>query len=429
MKTKIILWSLALILIIGLITATLVWRQRPQVLTLKDGTKLTLLGVDYGKEHREPKTRWKGPDMNGGPQSFTTPDDTLVLWILTEHSPDQWPNLQVLVSDLAGTAGVAAYAQGINRMINDQTHIMSFQLNAFPRRDRKFAVQPMAWGMHGQETAKGRFVIANPVRGAFPRWAPEPLPDTQSDGDLAVTLTHLDSGVPGFNGNQSDGVVNKAVRAVFHTEQNGVTVTNWDPVQITTSDATGNHLGINSWSNHREAEDAVMTYQYGLWPNEPAWKFRVEMSRTSGFNADETWTVTNIPVQGGSQQDMWNYNQTGRRNANPPVAETTLNGIHLKILPALQWTDQNQGGQKPGGFRLLADPDPAAEQMRFTLDITDDRGRSVQTMGTSAGGNYYSFQLMDLRRTKTLNVTLALHKSRFVEFTVKPQKASGAGAR
>jgi len=106
-----------------------------------------------------------------------------------------------------------------------------------------------------------------------------------------------------------------------------------------------------------------------------------------------------------------------------------LNGIHLKILPALQWTDQNQGGQKPGGFRLLADPDPAAEQMRFTLDITDDRGRSVQTMGTSAGGNYYSFQLMDLRRTKTLNVTLALHKSRFVEFTVKPQKASGAGAR
>ena len=83
----------------------------------------------------------------------------------------------------------------------------------------------------------------------------------------------------------------------------------------------------------------------------------------------------------------------------------------------------------PPGFRLLADPDPAAEQMRFTLDITDDRGRSVQTMGTSAGGNYYSFQLMDLRRTKTLNVTLALHKSRFVEFTVKPQKASGAGAR
>ena len=43
-----------------------------------------------------------------------------------------------------------------------------------------------------------------------------------------------------------------------------------------------------------------MTYQWGLWPDVSPWKLRVEMSQTSGFNDDELWTVTNVPVNPGS---------------------------------------------------------------------------------------------------------------------------------
>ena len=140
-------------------------------------------------------------------------------------------------------------------------------------------------------------------------------------------------------GRTKDDPMSKAVLAAFHTEQKGVVVTNWQPVRIETSDATGNNVVNNSWSNSRDENgDATMTYQWGLWPDEPAWKLRVEMSRTSGFNDDELWKVENLPVKPGSQQDMWNYGgQDGR--ANSAFAETNLNDIHVKVFPAEQFTD------------------------------------------------------------------------------------------
>ena len=46
----------------------------------------------------------------------------------------------------------------------------------------------------GEQAAKSQFVISNPARGSFPKWTADPLPDTQSDGDLDVTLTKLDYG-------------------------------------------------------------------------------------------------------------------------------------------------------------------------------------------------------------------------------------------
>jgi hypothetical protein len=412
------------ILVAGLAVAGVRWLWRPQVVTLNDGTRLTLVQVDYGRHHVMPKVKTTGPGMVCGTTTFDTTNDTLVAWILSEHSQNERPNYEVLACDRAETACVASDAGGNSRQINDRMEIMGIQLNAFPRRERKLELRIMSWGLHGQQVAKGRFVVSNPARRSFPRWAAELLPDTQSDGDLAVTLTHLAFGVRGFNGGGTGDVLNKAVRASFRTEQNGAVVTNWQPVQIETSDATGNHTVNNSWSSVRENDETLMTYQWGLWPDEPAWKLRVEMSRTSGFTTNEQWTVSNIPMQAGDQQDLWNYNGQRNRKAVAPFAETTLNGIHLKILPALVWKNQTVEGHKRGGFRLLADPEP--DQFRVTLEITNDRGHRVQTMGSSINNGYYAYQLDDLGNPKTLNVTLALHKSRFVEFTVKPQKAGDA---
>ncbi len=409
------------IVMAGLAMAGAGWLCRPQVVMLNEGTKLTLLRVEYGRHHVMPKVKTTGPGMGGGAMTFDTTNNTLVAWILSEHKKNQWPNYEVLACDRAETACVASYAGGSSRQIKDGMEIMGIQLNAFPRRERKLELRFMSWGQGGQQLAKGGFVVSNPARESFPRWAAEPLPDTQSDGDLAVTLTHLVSGVRGFNGGGPGKVPDKAVRASFSMMQNGAAATNWQPVQIETSDATGNHTVNNSWSSAQENDEAVMIYQWGLWPDEPAWKLRVEMSRTSGFTTNETWTVSDIPVEAGSEQDLWNYNGRRNRKEVTSFAETTLNGIHLKILPVLAWADRNRDGHKMGGFRVLADPAP--DQFRLTLDITNDRGRRVQTMGSSLNNGCYGYRLGDLGNTKTLNVTLALHKSRFVEFTVKPQTA------
>jgi len=419
---KIVLWSVISVLIIGAAAGAFLWLSRPQIITLSDGTKLTLLGVDYGKHHKFPKVKTGG--QRGGPTAFDTTNDTVVVWILNEHKAGQWPNYQVLAYDRAATACVGNWARN-SRQIKNGMEIAGVQLDAFPRRGRKIYLRIMSWGQRGPQTAKGQFVISNPAGGSFPNWFPDTLPNTQSDGDLNVTLTRLVSGVPGFNGpvNQvKNDPMNKAVLAAFHTEQKGVLATNWQPVQIETSDATGNRVFNNSWSNgHDDNGDATMTYQWGLWPDEPAWKLRVEMSRTSGFNDDELWTVQNVPVNPGRQQDLWNY---GGRNSrtNAAIAETTLNGTHLKVFPALQLTDQNVGnGQTSGGLRILADPD-LPEGFRLAVAATDERGHKLQSWGPNGGGGNYVIQFQDIRNAKSLNLTIALHKSRFVEFTAKPAK-------
>ncbi|HUZ07868.1 MAG TPA: hypothetical protein VMV89_10330, partial [Candidatus Paceibacterota bacterium] len=62
---KIILWSVALILIAGIAVTGFWWLRRPQIIKLSDGTKLTLLGVTYGKHHVAPKIKVAGGRARG----------------------------------------------------------------------------------------------------------------------------------------------------------------------------------------------------------------------------------------------------------------------------------------------------------------------------------------------------------------------------
>src|SRR5438045_129788 len=150
---------------------------------------------------------------------------------------------------------------------------MGYIFNAYPRCDRSMIVLVMSNASGGQRVAKEPFVISNPKRVSVPKWTPEPLPDTQTDNDLSVTLTKFVCGVPGFNsgrGIASKDPMNKAVLAAFHCEQNGVAATNWQAIRIETTDASGNHAQNYSWSTSNDQNgDATMTYQWGLWPDQP----------------------------------------------------------------------------------------------------------------------------------------------------------------
>ena len=167
------------------------------------------------------------------------------------------------------------------------------------------------------------------------------------------------------------------------------------------------------------------TYQWGLWPDEPAWKVRFEFSQQSDFSPAELWTVQNIPVQPGRQQDFWNYNNR-RNNTNSAFAEADLNGFHLKIFPAKQFTDVPPNSQPQGGLTIQANPALPAG-MRLTLaKLTDDQTNDIGNWdsGTFGSGNSTTcrYGLRELAGATNLNLTIALHKSRFVEFTVKPAK-------
>jgi hypothetical protein len=231
------------------------------------------------------------------------------------------------------------------------------------------------------------------------------------------------------NQDNADDAANKGVQVVFHVERNGKPVTNWQPVSVETTDATGNHVngGING--NQWQDNDDTVTYQYGLWPDEPAWKIKFEFSQQSDFAANELWTVPNLPVQPGRQQDFYNFG--GRRGqTNALFAETDLNGFHLKLFPAKQFTDAGQNDWMQSGLVVQASPDVAAGY-RMSVKITDDQNNEIQhnDYGTMRNNNLttYRYRLQDIAGLTNLNVSIALHKSRFVEFTAKPTKQETSG--
>ena len=437
MKTKVWLGiGVGILLIAGLAAGGFWWSRRPQVITFSDGSKLTLVAVDYGKKHAPPAVKAAPPAAGSTPTrrngSFTTTDNILVAWIRQEYDSKQYHFFQYFAYDAAGKTCVPAGFGNGNRQGSE---VVAIRIEGFPRRQGKFFLRVLKNGNGGQEWAEQKFVIRNPARGPFASWTAAPLPDTAEDDALSVTLTKLAAGAPlpyqRDNGN-ADDPVNKAVQAVFQVERNGHPDTNWEPMTVESSDATGNQVagavGQNQWNDQAD----TVVYQPGLWPDEPAWKLRFEFSQKSNFADAELWTIRNIPLLPGRQMDFYN----NRRSAtNTAFASADLNGFQVKIFPAMQFSDMPPNAQPQGGLFIQTEP-PLPNGMRLTLaSLTDDQTNDIGYWngGWSGGGRNaksatYNFSLRDLGDATNLNLTLALHKSRFVEFTVKPEPSPGAKA-
>ncbi|HEU5396381.1 MAG TPA: hypothetical protein VFV81_04385 [Verrucomicrobiae bacterium] len=421
MKTKILVWIGVSVLVAGAIGAAVWWSLRPQVVTFSDDAKLTLLAVEYGKKHAPPAVKAAGRARGRG--SFTTTNDTLVLWVREEWSSKEWRNFQFYAYDKANTACVQTYPRnyGPGKQGNQ---VVGVAFDAFPRRQSKFIVRVQENGNMGQEISDQQFVVHNPARNPIIDWAPESLPDEQDDGDLAVTLKKFVVGARmpySRNNDDEDDPMNLGVQATFHVQRNGTNASNWQPVAIDTFDAAGNH--VSGWPNTQIQDgDLLTTYQYALWPDEPAWKLHVEFSKQSGFTDSELWTVHGIPVQAGKQRDFWN-----NRSQPAAVAETDLGGVHLKIFPAQEFTDVQPNSQPQGGLIIQATP-ALPDGVRMTIvSLTDDQTNDISYWNSGWGGDKttsYRYGLRDFSGVTNLNLTVAVHRSRFMDFKVKPEKAA-----
>ena len=230
MKTK-ILSGVVVVLVIGLAAGAFWWLRRPQVITFSDDSKVTLLAVEYGKRHAVPaakapaaSTKARTP-VRRGANSFTTTNDTLVLWVRQEYdaTQNQFHSFQYCVYDKAETACMQTFGRNYGNG-RQGSEIVAVQIDAFPRRQGKFIVRVQEQGNGGQEMSDQKFVIANPVRGSFANWTAEPLPATKSDDDLSVTLTKLVAGADApINRNQDnpDDAMNKGRETLEKLERQG----------------------------------------------------------------------------------------------------------------------------------------------------------------------------------------------------------------
>lgn len=429
MKTRALLGIGVAIILVAVIAGAVWWELRKQIITFDDGSELTLLKVDYGKEHKTPEIKVKGAVVRG--HSFNTTNATLVVWVREQFPDRSWRNFDYYVYDKAGTACASGMGGGYSNSRNGN-QIVGVQFSAFPRRQGRFYVRVQENGNGGQEMSDDKFIISNPAHGPFTALAAGALPDTEEDGDFSATLKKLvaRAKMPFMRNNDADDTdpINQGAQATFQIQMNGTNAPNWQPVAVETSDGTGNSDA--GWLNTQaQGDDWVASYQYALWPDEPAWKLRVEFSKQSGFNDDELWIIPNIPVQNSRMRDFYNYGGRRRSPAVQPFAETDLGSYHLSVSQVKQFTDMGPNSQPQGGLTVEVDPAPPAGMRLTIVKFTDDQGDDIQywdygQQGQAARkGMIYRYGLQDLQGGTNFNLTLALHKSHFLEFTARPEVA------
>jgi len=447
MKTKILLWIVVLIL--GFAAALALLNPPLQTVTLADGTKLTLEKVACGKR----------PDLKGWSGNFYENDNTngtLNIWLQRQYPPGKHAAADyhfVLVGESGYSASEPTWnmfhSAGSNQSSrnfflniiyqiwnrfhparkNQDTEFISF--DSFPRRDANLTLQIRQWPDsptaeefteevtnrdYWKKTVKGEFHFSNPARGPFQNWQPLPLPATARDGDLEITLTKLVFGISEHRGGElhPSDPDDRAVSAAFLIKQNGRVATNWLPVHIDEWDATGNHAANNEWESRLQGNEAVMQYQWGLPSGEPAWKLRAEFSRTSGFSDDELLAFTNVPIV---TDKVYLVDQIP--GITDAFAKKNFAGTVVYVFSVRKSEDPDDNGKEQLRFEV----NPPLEGLGLKLlKVTDERGGEVGQFLKSWGVSTYNYELKNPGDAKMVNVTLALHKSRFVEFTVKPEK-------
>jgi hypothetical protein len=465
------IWLALALLIAVVAVAGVLWershRLPPQIITLPNGQQYRFAGVSYGTKHVQPTlsarlvSRLPSPLANfvqrmlgkrlGPITSFKTQEPSLCVWF-------EW---------LGTNASPAGQNYFVSAMLSDQNDVMagyrssagslsgrspwpSVAFGVVPRRSRELQCVLFDDPQKGPCREVGRVRFPNPLFGRFPQWQPEALPAVKSAGDLEVRLENLMTGVlipapwivltngsrvpnyrPAQRGEEAWTFFDLSLTSSRGTSEA------WEIASADLSDATGNHIhaipGFNSsMDGYRNA------FRGTCWPDEAAWRLKLELKRKLGFppaelitfrmlnHRTEGWefvTFKNVPVlNAGATNTLWRTNAVG--------------GVQIVLREYMQEAPGDGSGLRTTGkpkFRV----EVAGGLEGFSLDfvtLTTDTGEKADTgekmvtqfdshlnIGTGA---YRIVALASVPAdVKTVGITWAVQKTRSVEFLVKSPKA------
>ncbi len=248
--------------------------------------------------------------------------------------------------------------------------------------------------------------------------------DARTNGDLIITLTAFEAGAPrqdiaGFLSPSWKGL--RGTRATFAIRQTGKVVAPWQIRSLLLSDPTGNRWRPGDLVSRVEPgpEPRLSASMLGaLWASEPAWKLRVELSRTNDFAPKELLTVPNIPVP--EPGEVVPLNQSHEINGLA-VEVALIAGADAPMPKPYQW--YRLDGQM--NFFLFANAEMDDERLTL-VRVQDNHGRAVlfDEPHFSPYSTNRVFGLRPAPDARSLTVTLAVHPSRFVEFLAKPNQVA-----
>jgi hypothetical protein len=208
---------------------------------------------------------------------------------------------------------------------------------------------------------------------------------------------------------------------MFAIGQTGKAVAPWQVRWLELSDANGNRWRPGDLVSRVEPgpEPRLSASMVGaLWASEPAWKLRVELSRTNDFATNELLTLPNLAVP--EQGEVVQLDQSHEING-VAVDVDLLAGMDAQLPQPYKWY------RHEGEMNFALSVKKEVDDKRLDLvRVQDDRGRPVPFDEAYWARDHTNrvFGLMPAPDARSLTVTLAVHPSRFVEFLAKPKQVA-----
>ncbi len=423
------------LLSVGILCAVAVLMRQPwrQVWVFPSGRVLGLEGVTFthGHQHQRAVGQWwqkalgplLPPELRPREITVGAPSgpnrSSLIFWFSIQKEARPLPrSAQAAQLRLASepypcaeatdetgdTVGPQSGAR-LNALRQEGAYIIPVEV--FPRRGREVRLR---FNRRDRNLPAVEFRIPNPVPDPYPVWRPEAFPIHRRTDDFSCTLTSLVTGLGDIESNErAVPGVPPLTRATFRMRRGTLATREWEPVGVTLSDATGNVLSFEDEALIRRGNEQSLYFRGALSLREAAWKLRVELSRTAtaSFSPEESWTVRGVAVPAA-------------RQSTPSGEVVTRKGVRVRFLE-LAGTDR--AWYKP---RVRLTVEGRMDDLRLTVRARDQKGRVYAGYGTSTHGR------QQLRKTRcdyflnlppdarVLDLTFAVHRSRYVEFLARP---------
>lgn len=424
-RTILILVLIGILALLAVVAISIVRTASSRVVTLPNGMKLQVFGTTIGTATFTTEKPWQGrarkilparwqnwiPSAISASCSGSTNSVTVYVRLVNPTgaaiSGQPWDNYEA-----QGDDGFAYQREGGGCSMGGgaSTEVHGLILRSYPRRQSRFKVHLL----DAKGAVLAKLDVENPVRGPFPEWQPMPLPQTQSNGPVTLTLEGLqESGSAPYR---------------YNSPKWNLTSTDarWSKARVryaTLFDPTGNE---GQWLSRREK----------------AWKLRVQLFRENlqDFAPGEYAAFTNvaIPEAGKSIQlgqaverngvtllvhaiagegAIANTNGTGWQmmtNGSGYVGHSTSSNGRITI--------EKWGSRTP--FILLeARNVQSNDEIRF--ELYDDIGRRIKVddshgYGLSNGGRLYLRGFTPPEDARSLNLELIVNRPLQFEFLVNP---------
>jgi len=414
-----------------------------QIIGLSNGAKYELVGTTYGISNTPPSflnnsgaplTQFNVGEKAESPQFF--------VWFQT-NAPSTKP-MPTLIARLADQNGVERGASTYPAFASGVT-LSYAEFPIVPRRSQQLQCNFYPF----DEISLSPVVsisFSNPLYGYFPEWKPEPVPVVKKVGGLEVRLVNLMTGIeksgrPPVLANGKQGIDIQPAKygihlaTFFDVSLNSERGTNeeWVVQNAELSDATGNVLAFPSKSSSSGDNVSPMTFsgEYRLsipgtlWPDEAAWRLKLDLKRKSGFTPDELVTFKNVPVP-----------KIGTTNF-PPITNT-VGGVQLVLKEFVENGDRTNirypfgtnanyfvNDHTPETMVAVELPDhPEGVAVDFVKMIADT-GEIFEKHGNSWAPFYRGASLKFIpTNAQTVDISWVVQKMRSVEFLVKPPLAN-----